>query len=95
MKWRLQEGQGEAIYKIGVEDGGVCAGLSDNELKSTMNTLEEMAKRYECMIVVHGIVARRILLFIGISFWESIVDCACMTHIILLTHVTFYRTTLR
>ena len=45
MKWRLQEGHGEAIYKIGVEDNGVCAGLSENEMKSTMETLKTMAER--------------------------------------------------
>ena len=45
MKWRLEEGKGEAIYKIGVEDNGTCAGLSDNELESTMNTLRKMAER--------------------------------------------------
>jgi len=47
MKWRLEEGKGEAIYKIGVEDNGTCAGLSDNELESTMNTLKKMAERLE------------------------------------------------
>ena len=46
MKWRLKEGQGEAIYKIGVEDNGVCAGLTDDELEATVNTLETMAERY-------------------------------------------------
>ena len=45
MKWRLQEGHGEAIYKIGVEDTGVCAGLTDEELNATMNTLETMSKK--------------------------------------------------
>uniref|UniRef100_H2ZNL5 Tr-type G domain-containing protein n=1 Tax=Ciona savignyi TaxID=51511 RepID=H2ZNL5_CIOSA len=45
MKWRLQEGQGEAIYKIGVEDNGVCAGLADSEFQATMNTLNSMAER--------------------------------------------------
>ena len=45
MKWRLEEGKGEAIYKIGVEDNGTCAGLSDSELECTMNTLRKMAER--------------------------------------------------
>ena len=26
MKWRLREGQGEAIYEIGVEDNGLMTG---------------------------------------------------------------------
>nr|XP_039254255.1 GTP-binding protein 2-like [Styela clava] len=45
MKWRLQEGQGEAIYKIGVEDNGICAGLTSDEMKQTMETLNQMASR--------------------------------------------------
>ena len=33
MKWRLREGQGEAIYEIGVEDNGLMTGLSGGNLK--------------------------------------------------------------
>jgi len=46
MKWRLEEGQGEAIYEIGVEDNGLLVGLKENELKASMHTLEHMAERY-------------------------------------------------
>ena len=45
MKWRLQEGQGEAFYEIGVEDNGILAGLTDEELAASLETLERMAKR--------------------------------------------------
>ena len=45
MKWRLQEGQGEAIYEIGVEDNGIMVGLSKDELESSLNTLNTMASR--------------------------------------------------
>jgi len=45
MKWRLQEGQGEAIYEIGVEDSGLLAGLSDAEMKASLETLQTMADR--------------------------------------------------
>jgi len=45
MKWRLQEGQGEAIYQIGVEDSGLLAGLSDAEMKASLKTLQTMADR--------------------------------------------------
>ena len=45
MKWRLQEGEGEAIYEIGVEDNGVLAGLPKPELESSVNTLKKMAKK--------------------------------------------------
>jgi GTPase len=32
MKWRLAEGQGEALYEIGVEDCGRLAGLTRDEM---------------------------------------------------------------
>ena len=43
LKWRLQEGQGEAIYEIGVEDNGMLAGLTREELNMSLNTLKIMA----------------------------------------------------
>ncbi|EDO25862.1 predicted protein, partial [Nematostella vectensis] len=45
MKWRLQEGQGEAIYGIGVEDNGGLVGLPEKELKSSLATLNTMASK--------------------------------------------------
>lgn len=55
MKWRLQEGQGEAIYEIGVADCGTLLGLNEMELKMSMDTLMKMAHKY----VVHHIVQER------------------------------------
>ena len=52
MKWRLQEGQGEAIYKVGVEDNGACTGLTKDELEATMATLRTMANRFVLFINV-------------------------------------------
>ncbi|XP_064623474.1 GTP-binding protein 2-like [Lineus longissimus] len=52
MKWRLQEGQGEAIYEIGVEDSGVLAGLTDQELDASLNTLDRMAKNLGASITI-------------------------------------------
>ena len=46
MKWRLQEGQGEAIYEIGVADSGFLRGLSDQEMEDSIATLKKMADRY-------------------------------------------------
>lgn len=46
MKWRLQEGQGEAIYEIGVADNGFLKGLSDQEMIDSIATLKRMADRY-------------------------------------------------
>ena len=45
LKWRLQEGQGEAIYEIGIEDNGTLAGLSADDLEASIKTLERMALR--------------------------------------------------
>ena len=45
MKWRLREGQGEAIYEIGVEDNGLMTGLCDEDMDSSLDTLREMARR--------------------------------------------------
>eukprot|EP00095_Tigriopus_kingsejongensis_P000675 maker-scaffold340_size202118-snap-gene-1.21 protein:Tk00675 transcript:maker-scaffold340_size202118-snap-gene-1.21-mRNA-1 annotation:"gtp-binding protein 2" len=52
MKWRLREGQGEAIYEIGVEDDGLMTGLSDEDLTSSLDTLREMARRLGATIHV-------------------------------------------
>lgn len=45
MKWRLQEGEGEAIYEIGVEDNGIFVGLTREELDSSLSTLNVMASK--------------------------------------------------
>lgn len=45
MKWRLEEGNGEAIYEIGVEDNGILTGLNEADLQASVSTLEKMAKR--------------------------------------------------
>ena len=46
MKWRLEEGHGEAIYQIGVEDSGMMTGLDDDELRASLATLGRMAERW-------------------------------------------------
>lgn len=45
MKWRLEEGEGEAIYEIGVADNGTLTGLVASELQTSLNTLGNMAKQ--------------------------------------------------
>ena len=50
--FRLREGQGEAIYEIGVEDNGLMTGLSDVDMDSSIETLREMARRLEATIQV-------------------------------------------
>ncbi|KAL1492702.1 hypothetical protein ABEB36_010918 [Hypothenemus hampei] len=43
MKWRLREGNGEAIYEIGVEDNGILTGLSRRDMSASLQTLKQMA----------------------------------------------------
>lgn len=43
MKFRLSEGAGECFYEVGVEDNGTRKGISDSELKNSIETLERMA----------------------------------------------------
>lgn len=45
MKWRLQEGHGEAIYEIGVADSGALRGLSTGDMEDSLTTLKKMAER--------------------------------------------------
>ncbi|CAG0888514.1 unnamed protein product [Darwinula stevensoni] len=52
MKWRLREGQGEAIYEIGVEDSGLLAGLTQEELMVSLNTLRDMAAQLGASITI-------------------------------------------
>lgn len=45
MKWRLREGQGEAIYEIGVSDSGHLQGLADHDMATSLGTLKQMAHK--------------------------------------------------
>jgi len=42
--FRLNEGQGECLYEIGVQDDGTIEGLNDAELNQSLHTLELMAR---------------------------------------------------
>ncbi|MEM2302927.1 MAG: GTP-binding protein [Candidatus Bathyarchaeia archaeon] len=44
MRYRLNEGGGEAFYEIGVSDDGDLIGLDDRELELSLNVLEKAAK---------------------------------------------------
>uniref|UniRef100_A0A3B1JVF2 GTP binding protein 2 n=1 Tax=Astyanax mexicanus TaxID=7994 RepID=A0A3B1JVF2_ASTMX len=52
MKWRLQEGRGEAIYQIGVEDNGLLVGLSEADMRASLRTLRRMAEKVGADITV-------------------------------------------
>lgn len=44
LNFRVREGQGQCEYRIGVEDDGMCVGLSDRDLKSSLYNLYRMTK---------------------------------------------------
>ncbi|XP_058879852.1 GTP-binding protein 2-like isoform X2 [Acipenser ruthenus] len=52
MKWRLQEGRGEAVYQIGVEDNGLLVGLSEEDMRASLKTLRRMAEKVGADITV-------------------------------------------
>ncbi|XP_056326538.1 GTP-binding protein 2 [Danio aesculapii] len=52
MKWRLQEGRGEAVYQIGVEDNGLLVGLTEDDMKASLKTLRRMAEKVGADITV-------------------------------------------
>ncbi|XP_037078310.1 GTP-binding protein 2-like [Pollicipes pollicipes] len=52
MKWRLREGQGEAIYEIGVEDNGLMPGLEPAEMTASLTTLHRMAAELGAAVTV-------------------------------------------
>ena len=52
MKWRLREGQGEAIYEIGVGDDGFLHGLTAQEMEASLSTLRTMADRLGASITI-------------------------------------------
>ncbi|XP_038154946.1 GTP-binding protein 2-like isoform X1 [Cyprinodon tularosa] len=52
MKWRLQEGRGEAVYQIGVEDNGMLVGLSEEEMRASLKTLHRLAEKVGADIAV-------------------------------------------
>jgi len=52
MKWRLREGNGEAIYEMGVEDDGMMTGLSEEDMDDSLETLQEMARRLGATVQV-------------------------------------------
>jgi GTPase len=52
LNWRLNEGNGEAFYLIGVEDNGNQLGLTDAELKESLRNLQFMADQVGCEMSV-------------------------------------------
>lgn len=49
---RLNEGNNEAIYKIGVRDDGYPVGLSQEDLEESLATLRAMSATLDCVMTV-------------------------------------------
>lgn len=55
MKFRLEEGLGEAFYNLGYEDDGNPLGLSDEELEQSLKTLSYMSQQLRAEFVILNI----------------------------------------
>lgn len=45
MQWRIEEGEGCAIYRLGVRNNGVQQGIGGKELEKSFNTLRQLCKK--------------------------------------------------
>ena len=45
MKWRVEEGGGEAVYRLGVKDSGEILGLEPQALEKSLQTMTRMADK--------------------------------------------------
>lgn len=52
LKWRIREGQGEAILILGVKDNGILVGLTSDEIRLSTKTLEQMAAKIGAKMTV-------------------------------------------
>lgn len=52
LKWRLQEGGGQAVYEIGVLDDGTLIGITDEDMDRSLQTLELMAAELGATVMV-------------------------------------------
>lgn len=51
MKYRLYEGNGEALYFIGVTDDGTLVGLNKDEYDESVSNLYIIANKIDCLII--------------------------------------------
>lgn len=51
MKWRLYEGDGKALYILGITDEGDALGITEKDLHETLCVIDEATKRIKSDIV--------------------------------------------
>lgn len=52
LKWRIREGHGEAILFLGVKDDGLFVGLTQEEIRLSLQTLERMSSKIGAKMTV-------------------------------------------
>lgn len=52
MIWRLNEGFGHAVYRLGIEDNGNVQGITEEEMKDTLAVLFYMARNQNAKIEI-------------------------------------------
>lgn len=52
LKWRIREGHGEAILFLGVKDNGLFVGLTPEEIRLSLQTLERMSSKIGATLTV-------------------------------------------
>jgi GTPase len=57
LNWRLNEGNDEAVYLIGVEDNGNQLGLSESDLQESLKNLKYMADQVGCEMQIKELYA--------------------------------------
>jgi GTPase len=51
LNYRLEEGNGECFYEIGIMDNGIVKGISKNELEESLLNLKELSKKLNVSII--------------------------------------------
>jgi GTPase len=60
LNWRLNEGNDEAIYQIGVEDDGNPLGLSEPDMEESLTNLSKMAAEVGCSFTIKQLLAGQV-----------------------------------
>lgn len=76
LNWRLNEGNGEAFYLVGVEDNGNQLGLTEAEMTETLLNLQHMANQVGCEMTVKQMFAGTRGKTAEVSGWYECKSCS-------------------
>ena len=73
MKWRLNEGNGKAIYYVGIDDDGNIKGISLDDYKKTINNINKIIKIIDANIddIIENIFESQIYYIINLSIKKN------------------------